>query len=74
MAALQDVDLSYYAIQDQQWFRDVVSQMFWRWYEANLDTKVTTIKIWIIKKDIFVRDLRSIFELLFGPQPNGTTT
>lgn len=74
MAALQDVDLSSYAIQNQQWFRDIVAQMFWRWYEANLDTKVTTIKIWIIKKDIFVRDLRSIFELLFGPQPNGTTT
>lgn len=74
MSALQNIDLNSYKIQDQAWFKDVVAQVFWRWYEANLDTKVTTVQFWIIKKHIFVRDLRSIFELLFGQQPNGTTT
>lgn len=77
MAALQEVTFSKInldSLNNQDWIRDTISAFFWQWYERNLDLKVTTIQFWIIKKNIYVRDLRSIFELLFGQQPNGTTT
>ena len=74
MSALREVDLSSYSIQNQEWFKDIVAQMFWRWYDANKEMLVTTISIWIIKKKVFVKDLRSLFEILFGPAPDGTTT
>ncbi len=76
MAALHDADLNAYSVslENQQWFKDVVSQVFWRWYDANKDFVVTTISIWIIKKKIYVRDLHSLFVILFGPAPDGTTT
>lgn len=77
MSALQDVNFSEINLDNlnnQDWIRNTISQFFWQWYERNLDLKVTTVQFWIVKKHIFVRDLRSIFELLFGQQPNGTTT
>jgi hypothetical protein len=52
--------------------KDILALIIWRWFEANLDRKLTTIKLfWILKKSIYVRDLRDIFTLLFGPQTNG---
>lgn len=76
MSALEEVNLLDFTIKqrDQDRFKKIVSDVFWSWFESNLDTKVTTVQFWIIKKSIFVRDLRSIFELLFGPQPNGSST
>jgi hypothetical protein len=76
MSALQEVNLLDFTIKqrEQDKFRKVVADVFWSWFESNHDTKVTTVQFWIVKKSIFVRDLRSIFELLFGPQPNGSST
>jgi len=76
MSALQDFDLDAYSVapDQQNWYKELVSQMFWRWYDANTDTLITTVSVWVFKKKIFVKDLRSLFEILFGSAPNGTTT
>lgn len=46
----------------------VVAPLFWAWFRNNGDRKVYTIKVWIINKTIYVRDLRPVFEMLFGPE------
>lgn len=49
--------------------KKVIGQMFWWWFNKNLNRKLTTIKLFgIFKKSIYVRDLKDIFTLLFGPQ------
>ena len=48
--------------------RKVISVLFWTWYATNTDRKITTVKWWVFRKTLFVRDLESIFELLFGPR------
>lgn len=49
--------------------REFLNIIFWRWFQENLNRKLTTIKLFgIFKKSIYVRDLRDIFTLLFGPQ------
>lgn len=47
--------------------KDAISKLFWSWYHANLDRPVTTVKVWFIRKQVRVKDLKAIFELLFGP-------
>lgn len=72
MSALREANLDAYSVENQEWFKAIVAQMFWRWYESNQETLVTTISVWVFKKKIFVKDLRSLFEILFG-EANGTT-
>lgn len=76
MSALQHFDLDSYSVapHQQDWYKELVAQMFWRWYDANKEMLVTTISVWVFKKKIFVKDLRSLFEILFGSAPDGTTT
>lgn len=70
MSALETVDFSKASIlADQSFIRELIGEAFWRWYVQNTYVKVTTIKIWIIKKDIYVGDLESLFVLLFGKPP-----
>ncbi len=62
-------------LEEEKLYTDEVKLLFssiaWRWFHANLNRKLTTIKLFgIIKKSIYVRDLRDIFTLLFG-SPNG---
>jgi hypothetical protein len=71
MAVVHEVDFSKASLlADQSFIRELVGEAFWRWYFNNLSLKVTTIKFWIIKKDIYVADLHSIFVLLFGNPPS----
>ncbi len=46
----------------------VVGKLFWIWYNANVNRKLTSIKLWIFSKSIYVKDLKGIFILLFGPE------
>lgn len=70
MAALNDVDFSKASVlADQSFLRELVAEGFWKWYVSNTHVKITTIRVWIIKKDIFVGDLYSLFVLLFGNPP-----
>lgn len=45
-----------------------INKLFWEWFHQNYNRKLTTIKFWIISKSIYVRDLRDIFTILFGPE------
>ena len=68
MAALDEVSVKHLEPQTtQDLIKKSISAMFWSWYVANLDREVTTIKVWFIRKKVYVRELKSIFELLFGP-------
>ena len=70
MSALTEVDFSRTSLlEDQSFIRELVSEAFWKWYDNNTSVKITTIKVWIIKKDIYVGDLHSLFVLLFGNPP-----
>jgi hypothetical protein len=67
MAVVHEVDFSQTSLlADQSFVRELVSEAFWKWYFQNLSLKITTIKVWIIRKDIYVADLYSLFVLLFG--------
>lgn len=72
MSALREANLEAYPLETQEWFKDVVANIFWNWYAENKETLVTTISVWVFKKKIFVKDLHSLFVILFG-EPNGTT-
>jgi hypothetical protein len=41
------------------------------WYTQNEYRELKTIKLWIFRKRIVVRDLKQIFELLFGAPAHG---
>ena len=70
MAILNELDVSTLsAAQDESVIRELVSGLFWAWYASNVDKKITSLKWWIFRKTIYVRDLESVFELLFGPMP-----
>lgn len=45
-----------------------IAALFWAWYEANLDDKIT-LKIFKFPIRVKVRQLRPVFEKLFGPAP-----
>jgi len=66
MAVVHEVDFSKGSLlADQSFIRELVAEAFWQWYHKNTSLKITTIKIWIIKKDGYVSDLYSLFVLLF---------
>lgn len=70
MAAINEVDFSRASILgDQSFIRELVAEAFWKWYMMNTHVRITTIRIWFIRKDVFVGDLESLFALLFGPPP-----
>ncbi len=70
MAAIQEINLSglngLYV--DEESKKEVIGRAFWAWFHAHQDNKVTTIKVWFFNKTVYVRDLRQIFVLLFGPE------
>lgn len=70
MAVVNEVDFSRGSIlADQSFIRELVAEAFWKWYVSNTYMKITTIKIWFIRKDVYVGDLESLFVLLFGLPP-----
>lgn len=49
---------------------EVVRILLWNWIDANADHEVTTIKVWFIRKKLYVRDLHGVFELILGKRPD----
>ena len=73
MSALKEIDFSSVSSEtNENVIRELVSGLFWTWYSHNTDRKLTTLRVWFIRKTIFVRDLSNIFELLFGPNPHAS--
>ena len=50
----------------QDHIKKTIALLFWSWYALNQERRVTTIRVWFIKRTIYVRDLEGVFELLFG--------
>ena len=48
--------------------REWVARNFWEWYDQNLDDRIS-IKVWKLPVSIRIRQLRPVFERLFGPRP-----
>jgi hypothetical protein len=71
MAALQELDVSLLTpqIKSQDAIKLIIAQLFWKWYQANKDDKLTRISLFrgLIKKTVYLRDLEPALELLFGP-------
>lgn len=70
MYAVEEIDTTGLAnTTNEDEIRKSISAMFWMWYQTHAEQKVTTVKFWFISKTVYVRDLHSLFQLLFGPQP-----
>lgn len=70
MAALNELDVSALVPQQtQEAIKRTIALLFWKWYEANKDDKLTRISLFrgLIKKTVYLRDLKPALELLFGP-------
>jgi hypothetical protein len=67
MAALDELDLEQLVPETpKDVVKETISKLFWMWYTQNEYRELKTIKLWIFRKRIVVRDLKQIFELLFG--------
>lgn len=49
--------------------RKIIAKQFWGWLLQHWEDKLVTVKILIFNKTVRVRDLESLFVLLFGPKP-----
>lgn len=71
MAALDGIRLEAHEVQNMVSERDVknwLRQAFWSWFDANQNDEVYTLKVWVIKKTFYLRDLQYVFERFFGPR------
>lgn len=39
----------------------------WAWFEAHKDEVVISVRVWIIKREVTLSDLRPLWERVFGP-------
>ena len=71
MSALQEMDVALLTpqIKNQEVIKRTIALLFWKWYEANKDDKLTRISLFrgLIKKTVYLRDLEPALVLLFGP-------
>lgn len=66
MAVLNSLDLTRVAeSSNQQVLREILSTLFWSWYEDN-KTQTITIRRWFFNWTVTLEDLRPLFVLLFG--------
>ena len=64
---LQELDLSTLEAEtSQSRIKDTINRLFWAWFHANQDQKIT-IKKWFINITVTVGQLQGLFEMLFGP-------
>jgi hypothetical protein len=67
MAALDELNLEELVPETpKDIVKETINKLFWLWYTQNEYRELTTIKLWIFRKKLTVRDLKQIFELLFG--------
>jgi hypothetical protein len=46
-----------------------VKRFMWEWFYQNSELTIYKLKVYFISKTVRVRDIRPVFELLFGPEP-----
>lgn len=46
--------------------KEAIARQAWAWFYAHQSQVVLKIRIWILSKDVHVRDLAFLFTLLFG--------
>ena len=69
MSAVSQIDFSTVsAARDQKIIRELLGSLFWDWFDKNKDMKISVIRFWIFRPNIYVRDLELVFTLLFGPR------
>lgn len=44
----------------------LIAREFWKWYEEHQNDKIVKLKILFISKTVRVKDIKFVFELLFG--------
>ncbi len=49
--------------------KQAIASQFWDWFDNHQNDVIYTVKVWIINRAIRVRDVRVIFERLFGSHP-----
>lgn len=69
MAVLNQLNLKEAGISsDVAFIKSLIAREFWAWFELHKEDKIISIGIWFLRKTVRVRDIRSVFELLFGAQ------
>lgn len=71
MRVLDEVDLSQVQLSTKKdVIKEALRDIFWNWYEQNKNDKITKISILggLWKRNVYVKDLKVAFILLFGPQ------
>ncbi len=70
MSALTDVAASN-EIPDElkKFVMETVGGLFWNWYHVHANDRILSVGWWIIKKTVRVKDLYSVFVMLFGSEP-----
>jgi hypothetical protein len=53
--------------------RKIFAKAFWSWLLARWEHRLVTVRILIFKKTVKVKDLASLYEMLFGPNPFSST-
>ena len=48
---------------------DDLNEKVWLWYDLNQNDVIFTFKKWFISFDVRVKNVRIIFERIFGPRP-----
>lgn len=66
---LQETDLAELSQLHGTSVRDITTAAIWAMFNQFKDTAKFTVKIWFIRKTIHLRDLKPVFELLFGDAP-----
>jgi hypothetical protein len=49
--------------------KQLLADAFWKWYDTEAAHRLVTIKVLFFSKAVRVRDLLSVFEMLFGTHP-----
>lgn len=69
MAVLHEIKIPNILPTVKEELRTLIGREFWFWFHDHQNHKITTVKVWFLKKSLYVKDLKEIFTLLFGTDP-----
>lgn len=67
LEAFEFYEVDGFGLDDVQRF---VGRVFWRWFRENQNLIVVSVGKWFIRFNVRVRDLRPLFQVLFGDEPS----
>lgn len=67
MKAVDTLSVSNLAI-DKSVLDRLFNEAAWKWYEANKEMELFSIKVWFLSKTIRVKDVRPLLVKMFGEQ------